>query len=107
MNRTLRNLFGATVLLAAGCGAGLGPIDIAFDMTKDIAVDATGSTYSGIVAVDLSQYPDVQSHKANITALHFQSVDVKVTAINAATNKATAVSGSVALRPSGGTGSTD
>jgi hypothetical protein len=97
MTRTLRNLLGATCLLAVVACA----VDIAFDMTRDIPVDATGASVNSVVDVDLAQYQVVQDHKGNVQALQLQSVDVKVTAINTTTNKATSVSGTLSLRPFG------
>src|SRR5713226_7527290 len=97
MTRTLRNILGATCLLAVVACA----VDIAVDMTKDIPVDATGTSVNSVVAVDLAQYQVVQDHKGNVQALSLQSVDVKVTAVNTLTNKATSVSGTMSLRPAG------
>ena len=94
MTRTLRNILGATCLLAVVACA----VDIAFDMTRDIPIDATGTSVNSVVAVDLAQYQLVQDHKGNVQALQLQSVDVKVTAI-AISNKATSVSGTLSLRP--------
>ena len=103
----LRNLCGAVLLAGAVSCAGIGDVDIQFDMTKDIAVDNNGTTttVNSVVPVDLTQYSDVQAHKANIKALHFQSIDVKVTALTTpgGTNAATTVQGSLYLRPDGAT----
>jgi hypothetical protein len=101
MTRTLRNILGATCLLAVVACA----VDIAFDMTKDIPVDATTASVNSIVQVDLAQYQVVQDHKGNVQALSLQSVDVTVTAISSA-NKATSVSGTLSLRPASATDAT-
>jgi hypothetical protein len=97
MNRSLRTTLGATLLLAVAACA----VDIAFDMTKDFAVDSAGAgSINSVVAVDLLQYKEVQDHKANVQALRLDSVDAKITTV-ATNNKATTVSGTMSLRPSG------
>src|SRR5437762_8513389 len=94
MTRTLRNVFGATLLFAVVACA----VDIAFDMNKDFAVDATTNAVNTVVAVDLAQYKEVQDHKSNVQNLQLQSVDAKVTVVGT-NNHATSVSGTMSLRP--------
>jgi hypothetical protein len=98
MNRTARNIFGAAFLLAVIACA----VDIAFDIPKDVQIDATGTSVNTVVPVDLNGIKEVQDHKANVQHLSLQSVDATVTVV-AAANKAQTVSGTMSLRPSGAT----
>ena len=75
-------------------------VNLSFDMAKDLAVEAAGTSLATTVPVDLSQYSEVQSHKGNVQDLSLQSIDATVTTVEAA-NHATSLSGAVTLRPDG------
>jgi hypothetical protein len=76
-------------------------VNISFDMPQDVQLDATGTTVNGVFAFDLGTIQVVQQHKADVQTLSLNSVDATVTAIGSA-NKATSVTGKLALRPDGG-----
>ena len=86
-------LLGAAVLAAC-------VVSVDFSMDKDLAVDAPATSVSQTVPVDLGQYKEVQDHKGNVDHLNFNSADISVTAIGAG-NKATTVTGKVAVRGPG------
>jgi hypothetical protein len=72
-------------------------VNLQFDVVQDLVVDATGSSISTVVPVDLTQYKEVQDHKGNVQSFSLDSVDVKITAVGAA-NKATSITGALAVR---------
>src|SRR5712691_12140346 len=96
ISSVLRTLAASAGLLAvAACVA-----NISFDITKDAAVDAPGTSLATTIPVDLSQSKEIQDHKSNVQGLSFDSMDLTVTAVGA-TNHATSVDGTISLRAAG------
>ncbi len=98
------NRFGSSVRLGLAC-AGLlllaaCALTIAFDMPQDLQVDATSTAVNSTFAFDLASTQAVQDHKADVTSLSLKSVDATITTL-AATNRATSVTGTLALRADG------
>jgi hypothetical protein len=99
MLRSLRLLRFPLALAAAaslsGCEA-----SIDWSFVKDLLVDTTQTSITTSVPVDLTQYSEVQQHKTNVT--HFNLTNAVITVKNiGAANKATKVTGTVVLHPTG------
>jgi hypothetical protein len=93
------------LLLGLACCAALVActVSLSFDFDQaNVAVQFAGSSVNTTVPIDLSTQSDIQAHKGNIQSISLNSADVTVTAVNAG-NSATAISGTVVLRPDGAT----
>lgn len=82
------------------CALAACTVNLAFDITKDAAVVASADGLSVAVPVDLGSSKEVQDHKAEVQSLSLESLDLTVTGV-AAGNRATSISGRVALRAEG------
>jgi hypothetical protein len=98
MNRNATRTVLVTIGLAtlAAC-----VVNLSFEMKKTFAVTsnpAAPTTISVAQLVDLSQYKEITDHKSSIKSLDLDYAEATVTSINASTNRATKVSGSLKLR---------
>lgn len=114
MNRIARQTQPLLGILAAaalaGCGAGLTDINFPFSAPRDVQLDATGTSVSGVYAFDLSSNATVQQYKSNVKALSLDSLDITITdtttpGSGGGTNAANSLTGTVALRPAAATNS--
>jgi hypothetical protein len=98
VKRQKRNaLLAGALIILAGC------LDVSFTVAKSatLTVDATSSTYSGTVLVDLSTNSDFQKHKGNVNGISLEKVVVSVASINAGNASTQLTSGSISLRADG------
>jgi hypothetical protein len=79
-----------------------------FSISRSFTVNSSGSpaTYSGVQPVNLqADAPDAWKHRSKIKSIELVGLDATMTA-NLSGN-ATTATGSISLRPDGGTGATD
>lgn len=89
--------------LAACCALAACVVSLSFDFDQaGVNVVFSGTSVNTSVPIDLSTQPDIQAHKANVQSISLNSADLTVTAVGAG-NNATAISGTLALRPDGAT----
>jgi hypothetical protein len=111
IDRYVRRLLGvASAPALAACGSGKSPdLIFPFDIPKDVQLDATGTSVSGVYAFDLpSGSISLPRDMNRVKALRLDSLDITVTdttttGSGGGTNAASSITVIVALRPGAAT----